>query len=383
VAVVGLVTQGDDEGEERLRQLGLDHVLRADAPAEEIVAAVVAAVRADLSAQARVAALDVAEPSAALADLDGRTDAPSSGSDCLDLGRAEPGRLVAVWGPTGAPGRSTVAVALASELAAQGMSSLLADADVYGGVLAQLLGLLDESPGLAAAARLANHGTLDLVSLARLAPVVAPDLRVLTGISRADRWPELRPAALATVWTLARRLAAFTIVDCGFALEQDEELAFDTAAPRRNGATLLTLERADTVIVVAAADPVGLHRLVRALGELRDVAGAAAQVVVLNKVRRSPVGADPERALAEALERYAGIRHPVFVPYDRAGVDAALLHGRTMAEVSPRSPARLALAALSARLAGAGAAYDGSPRPARGLSRLRGRRGQRTEVARR
>src|SRR3954447_4820088 len=53
------------------------------------------------------------------------------------------GRVVAVWGPTGAPGRSTVAVALASELAQLGVSALLVDADVYGGVVAQLLGLLD------------------------------------------------------------------------------------------------------------------------------------------------------------------------------------------------------------------------------------------------
>jgi len=127
-------------------------------------------------------------------------------------GDAGAGKLIAVWGPTGAPGRTTLAVNLATELADLKVRTLLADADVYGGVVAQVLGFLDEAPGLAAAARLANNGQLDVPALAGVAVVAGPDLRVLTGISRADRWPELRPAALEQVWALARSLAAVTVV---------------------------------------------------------------------------------------------------------------------------------------------------------------------------
>ena len=65
-------------------------------------------------------------------------------------------------------------------------------------------------------------------------------------------------------------LAELTVVDCGFCLEQDEELSFDTAAPRRNGATLTTIEQADLVVAVGSADPVGLQRLVRGLSDLRE-----------------------------------------------------------------------------------------------------------------
>ena len=61
---------------------------------------------------------------------------------------------------------------------------------------------------------------------------VRPRLRVLPGIDRADRWPELRPSAVDVVLDLARDLSAVTVVDCGFSLERDEELSFDTAAPR-------------------------------------------------------------------------------------------------------------------------------------------------------
>jgi MinD-like ATPase involved in chromosome partitioning or flagellar assembly len=243
-----------------------------------------------------------------------------------------------------------LAVTLAGELMARGIETLLADADVYGGVIAQVLGLLDESPGLAAAARLANSGTLDPVALARVARAIAPGLRVLTGISRAERWPELRPAAVLDVWASARLLAGVTVVDTAFNLEEDEEIAFDTAAPRRNGLTLATLEAADVVYVVGAADPVGLQRLIRGLTRLREAVPGAATRVVLNQVRRGPIGAQPERQLAGVLARYAGVLEVDFIPYDREGLDSALATGRTLAEVAPDSPARLAVARLAAGL---------------------------------
>src|SRR4029079_1821141 len=145
------------------------------------------------------------------------------------------------------------------------------------------------------------------------------------------------PAALEAVWSLARSLAAFTVVDCGFSLEQDEELSFDTAAPRRNGATLATVLAADTVIAVGTADPVGVQRLVRALGDLREVVPGVEPLVVLTKVRRGVVGAEPHKQLSEALERYAGVREIMFLPYEREPLDDALRQGRLLADVAPES----------------------------------------------
>jgi MinD-like ATPase involved in chromosome partitioning or flagellar assembly len=364
VCVVGLVTPGDDEGERRLRQLGLDDVLPADAGPERIAAAVVAALAAVAAGRPPASTRDYAEPLAALPD---HVD-PDLGALTEPMIEPGSGRLVAVWGPTGAPGRTTVAVNVAAEAAALGVPVLLADADTYGGVVAQVLGLLDESPGLAAAARLANTSSLDLAQLARLARRVdGTDLRVLCGLTRPERWPELRPASLEVVWSLARNLAALTVVDCGFSLEQDEELAFDTAAPRRNGATLATLEAADVVLAVGGADPVGMQRLIRGLAELREAVPGALIRVALNRVRRGPVGRDPERQLAAALDRFAGIDRLAFIPDDRDACDRGLAQGRTLREAAPDSPARLALAALSAELAGLRTAP--SPRRRRLFSR--------------
>ena len=264
--------------------------------------------------------------------------------------RTRRGRLVAVWGPTGAPGRTTTAVNLAAELAALGRPTLLVDADTYGGAVSQVVGLLDEAPGLAAAARAAGQGALDLRTLAALAPVLADDLRVLSGVSRPDRWPELPAAALDVVWSVARSLAEWIVVDTGFCLEQDEALTYDTRAPQRNGATLSALAAADVVVAVGAADPVGSARLVRGLADLGALGLPATRLVVVNRVRAAATGAHPQQAVLEALARYAGVPDALLVPDDRPACDAALLAGHTLREAASGSAARRAFATLAERL---------------------------------
>jgi Flp pilus assembly CpaE family ATPase len=154
------------------------------------------------------------------------------------------------------------------------------------------------------------------------------------------------------VLRLARSLAAVTVVDCGFALEQDEELSYDTTAPRRNGATLTVLAEADTVVVVGTADPVGLQRLVRALSELKDAVPGVTPTVVVNRLRATAVPGDAESEVRAALQRYAGVERLTVVPLDIEGLDAALSLGRTLVEAAPGSLARQAIQALAATVVG-------------------------------
>jgi len=260
------------------------------------------------------------------------------------------GRIIAVWGPVGSPGRTTVAANIAGEMAADGKQVLLVDADSYGASIAAVLGLLDESAGLAQACRLADQGALDASALQKVATPVATKsgtFTVLTGITRADRWTELRAPALALVLERARQIADVIVVDTGFCLEADEELSFDTMAPRRNAATLRPLELADTIYAVGAADPVGVPRLVRGLAELEAAVPQASPLVVMNKVRASSVGRSPERQLQDAWERYGpacGIE--TFLPHDPAAADAALLAGSLLLETAPESALRRAVRSL-------------------------------------
>jgi MinD-like ATPase involved in chromosome partitioning or flagellar assembly len=341
IAVVGLFDFGDEVAENRLRELGVGQVLSADAGAGLIAAALRAA--ADGLSEASVR-FDLGDPGAARPRLGTPSPPPAQ-----PVGR---GRIIAVWGPTGAPGRTTVAVNLADEAGRLGISTMLIDADVYGGVVAQYLGLLDESPGVAAATRSASAGTLDAAALARIAWAVTPNLRVLTGLSRADRWPELRPSSLTSVLERSRALAEMVVLDCGFCIEQDEELSYDTAAPRRNGATLALLAAADVVLCVSGADPVALQRTVRALAELREALPDVTPRVVVNRTRSVVVPGDIHREIAGALDRFAGVRDPVFLPQDAKATDAALAAGRTLAEVASGSSLRAALRDLAGSLAG-------------------------------
>ncbi len=343
VAVIGLADAADPGARQRLVLLGVRLVLAADTP-PDAVARLVTEVAGTPSSPPPV---PPADPADALRPL------PAGGASAAGPAprATASGQVIAVWGPAGAPGRTSVAVGLATELAALGLAVLLVDADTYGPSVAQTLALLDESAGLAMAVRAANQGTLDPGRLLGLAPEALPGLRVLTGLPRPSRWPELRASGLEVVWRCARDASPWTVVDCGFGLETDEEVSFDTAAPRRNAATLSALAAADLILAVGSGEPIGLQRLVRGWQELAEVRPPGTPVrAVVTRVREAAVGGDPGRRVTQALSRYAGIGDPVLIPDDRPGYDAAMLSGRALVEAAPQSRARLALADLAATL---------------------------------
>jgi MinD-like ATPase involved in chromosome partitioning or flagellar assembly len=224
---------------------------------------------------------------------------------------------------------------LASFLAESSVTTMVVDADVYGGSQAQLLGLLDESSGLLAAARSANKGSLDPQRLAAHARAVSPTMRVLTGLPRADRWVELSPVLLRRVVDTARSLCQVSVLDCGFCVELDEEISYDTAAPRRNGATLAALEAADRVVVVGAADPVGLGRLLRALSDLSVQVPGADPLVVVNRMR--PTLGWSAADVAALVRRTSRLEVAAFLPDDPAACDRAVVRGQSLAECAAGS----------------------------------------------
>lgn len=259
----------------------------------------------------------------------GATSGPTHGG--------ERGSLVAVWGPAGAPGRSTVALALADAAGTPDRPAVVVDADTYGGAQAQLLGLLDEVSGVMAACRVANQGREEEV--AEHLQVVRPGLAVLTGLPRPDMWLHVRRAPLRRVLDRLRDEHTSVVADVGFCLETGEG-----PSGARNQATLTVLEEADVVVVVGRADPVGLTRVVRGLHDLREL-GVDDPVVVLDQVRDG-IGWSPDE-LASTVQRLAGVRPMVTLPHDPATVDTAALRGATPREVDPRSPFVVAVDTLA------------------------------------
>lgn len=356
VEPMGVVGDDAPEAAHRLHQIGIGVVLPLGS-SHDLALRVAQALARDVA--------DEPEPEPPVAD----DDVPTA-----------PGRVVAVWGPAGAPGRSTVALGLAAVLAADGVPALLVDADVYGGSLAQHLAILDDASGVLAAARNARVGTLDAATLAPHCRRVG-ELRVLTGLPRPDRWPELSAPATSAILTAARALAHVVVVDCGFSLETDEEVMFDTEAPRRNAATLRVLEEADRTLVVGAADPVGLSRLARAVVDLTAVVPGVDTGVVVNRMRPS-LGWSASEA-GDLIARFTGRRPRVVLPEDRTACDRALVHGRPLTDCAGSSPLVAGLRDLAAQVAadleigGPAGGSGGSTRSARRRRRSGVRLGRR------
>lgn len=248
-------------------------------------------------------------------------------------GPGEAGLVVAVWGPAGAPGRTTLATGLAAEIGRH-HRTVLVDADPWGGAVAQQLGIVDEASGLLTAARLVASGQLP-ERFGSVQRSLDHRLTVVTGLPRADRWVEVRAGVVDHLLDVARGHGV-TVVDTGASLERDP--ALDAGRTGRNSMTIEALEAADEVVVVGSADPVGLSRLARGLVELREAVGDVAPRVVVNRMR--PTLGWSEQSIASMLGGLAAAGRLHFLPDDRAAVDRALVAGRSLAEVGDSAVGR-------------------------------------------
>lgn len=303
---------------------------------------IIAVVEPGSEARASAIGVESTISSAELDELPAFLDTlPSESPVSSTVGSNEQGRVIAVWGPTGAPGRTTVGLTLAREAAAQGASTMLVDADPYGGTVAQMLGILDEVSGLLAAARAANAGRLD--SLFDFAYAIDDEFTVLTGLPRAALWPQVRAGSFEIVLATARRELPLTVIDCGFCLESDED--FDSGAPKRNQLTVQALEEADHVIVVGTPDPVGLTRLARGIHELVETVPDASFDVVINQHR--PEDGWSSEQIADTLYRLTQVAPAAFIPHHQRAFDQAVMRGQCVTEVAKDSAASRALTSLA------------------------------------
>lgn len=272
--------------------------------------------------------------------------------------------VVTVWGPAGSPGRTTCATHLAHALSQDG-PTLLIDADTVAPACAPVLGLLDEAPGLLAAARLVDAGTLNLSQLRTLTVTLDEGFDVLTGIGRASRWHELSRFHLGAVLDQAVTGYRWIVLDIASDLSVDESLLYDTVAPVRAAAGIEAVERSDVLLALAACDPIGLQRFVV---EWEQVGSShPATRVVISKAREQAVGGAPEKVVAKALARFADVDPVAVLPDARDELDSALLLGKLLSTTRPDS----AYVAAVARVAASLGATAGPPATRRGLRRLR------------
>ncbi|MCD1284459.1 MULTISPECIES: DNA-binding response regulator [unclassified Brevibacterium] len=245
------------------------------------------------------------------------------------------GTIVTVWGTGSAPGRTLTAVNLGDHGARQGHRSVVVDADTVSAMVATTLGLTEESAHLASLCRLEAEKSpvLDLSSLPHAA--IREDFHAITGLTRPERWPEIRGSVLAAVLARLVKMFDLVVVDVSDRVDPDDDLAdpfYD-----RHCATRAALDAADVVVVLAAGNPIGLQRLVKLLGTERAEAMREKTRIGITKVRSGAVGHPAEARIREVLHRFVKVEPDFLFSDDRATADAAMLAGHTLHEENPKS----------------------------------------------
>lgn len=236
------------------------------------------------------------------------------------------GRLIAVWGTSGAPGRSTVASNLAHALALAGREVTLVDADAHAPSLAFMLGFDAPQSGLLEASNLRNQGELTRLALDDERLLVDERFHLLSGLTRADKWRMLRAEVVADVLRELRKLGD-VVVDLADGLADDDPSQL-TFVPTPQDINRTILEDADVVLVVARGDAVGLTRLTHTLFEAEE-AGVRPDVLVVNRTRAAGTGGSVSRPIDTVLASVAPVT-PRVVIEDSTDVDEAVLSAVTV-----------------------------------------------------
>ena len=205
------------------------------------------------------------------------------------------GSVLAVWGTSGAPGRTTLAAGIATMLAARA-PTILIDADTSNPTVSHLLGLPVHASGLSVLARAASRGALTPEDLVGACARRSEGLRIVTGLVTPHRWREVSRTSIEAIIAAARLCARYSVIDlAATSLEKASRGA------NRDDVALGVLARADRLVVVARGDIVGVNRL-SFLARWWEEHGRDIPVdVIVNRVTSDAIGPRPVAALQAAI----------------------------------------------------------------------------------
>lgn len=246
------------------------------------------------------------------------------------------GKIIALWGPPGSPGKSSLAVNLAAGLRTYG-TVLLVDADTVEPSLVQMLGVSLETSGVITGCRLAEQGHLNEESFSTIVTRVGARVDLLTGMSKAERWREIGESSLAKLLEWAKSRYSWVLVDLASGSEDPEDF-FANVGPSRYGAQAGAFSVADLVIEVGLPDPVGMRRLVVSHDQaIRRSLWACPALVVVNRARSSVAGSRPEKSVQEVMSQAIPGVPVVVVREAQEDLDRALVAGCDVETVNPEA----------------------------------------------
>lgn len=268
----------------------------------------------------------------------------------IDLFKRQPskqglisGGSICVWGPKGSPGKSTLALNLACELAMSGKRVILLDLDTYSASIGSLIGIREPGPGVAAAARLVGQGRLDSDQFLRLAiqhQVGKGVLAILTGLGSELRWPELTAEKTRGIISCATEHYDFVVLDVASQLESG--IKHVGGVVERNAVSRTALEASDHRIVLFSADQLGVKRLCDSFEQMSLLAGTP--ILVANRLRATALGNGAKQQVRDAVLELCDSEVRWFIPEDRSSFDRAVLDMIPLAMLKRSSAARQAIA---------------------------------------
>ena len=241
--------------------------------------------------------------------------------------------VIAVSSPYGSTGKTTVAINIALELAAEKAKVLLIDGDIQGPAVANHFVLNEQPAGLQAALRIASQQRFDIEQLERLSfRFQKSTLRIMPGSQNFPSKP-IDKGTVANLLDTARMGYEFTVIDLG------------SLSPNTNGVqqeltdTIVSL--ADRTILVCLADPIGIFRMLN----IENITSGASQqpVLVMNRVRNSVIPS-ARREIAITLQRLSAMEPKAYLPDDPQHIDQALRQGVPATSLSRTGTFRQALA---------------------------------------
>jgi len=247
--------------------------------------------------------------------------------------------VLAVWGTSGAPGRTTLAVGIATALSAHG-PTLLVDADTANPTIAHLLGLPVHASGLSTLARTASRGPITPADTLGAAVMRSENLHVITGLVTPHRWREVSKPGIESIVGALRLSARYSVVDIA-----STSLEKASRGANRDDAALGVLERADRLVIVARGDIVGINRLSFLVRWWEEQERAIPVEVIVNRVSTAAIGPHPVPSLQAAIGAFMPDCIFHVVPEDE-GVGRASLRGKALGENGARCDASDALQAI-------------------------------------
>ena len=240
--------------------------------------------------------------------------------------------VIAITSPCGSTGKTTVAINIALELAAEKARVLLIDGDTNGPAVANHFLMTEQPAGLAAALRIANQKRFDLDQLERLSfQFQKSTLRIMPG-SQDLPLQAIDESAIAMLLDTARSGFEYTVIDLGCLNPSSES--------RQDFLTGSILSLADRTVLVCLADPIGIFRLLSAEASIKSLPSSID--LVMNRVRNSVI-ASARREIGITLQRLSSLEPKAFLPDDPVHIDQAVRTGIPATSLSRSGTFRQAL----------------------------------------